>query len=111
MGIASGLELICVLETFLLYVYAAKYAQFDQGTIQTLIYLNLAIGGMLTIYATRVEGAFYSLKPGTQLMMATAGAALISTVMALGGIFIPKVSPNLVLGNCGYAIAWFLVID
>jgi H+-transporting ATPase len=111
LGMASGLGLICVLETFLLYVYGVRYAQFDQATLQTLVYLNLAIGGMLTIYATRVEGPFWSMKPGKPLMLATAGAALISTVMALGGIFITQITPNLVLASWGYALVWFLIID
>ncbi len=111
LGVASGLGLICVLETFLLYVYASQYAQWNQDTIQTLVYLNLAIGGMLTIYATRVEGPFWSMKPGKLLMIATGSAALFSTVMALGGIFIEKIDFNLAIASWVYAIAWFLIID
>ncbi|MEA5532953.1 plasma-membrane proton-efflux P-type ATPase [Crocosphaera sp. XPORK-15E] len=111
LGISAALGLICVFETFILYYLAEKVFTIPKDLIPTLVYLNLAVGGMMTIYATRVEGPFWSMKPGKALLLSTGTAALISTLMAIFGIFIPGIGFPWTAASWGYAFIWFLVID
>ena len=111
LSISGILGLICVFETFSLYYLVEKVFSLPSNLIPTLVYLNLAVGGMMTIYATRVEGPFWSTKPAKPLVLSTATAALISTVMSIFGIFIPAVGWGWAIASWGYAFIWFLIID
>jgi H+-transporting ATPase len=111
LGVATVLGLACVFETFILYYLAERVFSLSQGTIQTLIYLNLAVGGMMTIYATRVRESFWTLKPSKALALSTGIAALISTLMSVYGFFIPAIGWHWALASWGYAFLWFLSID
>ncbi len=111
LGVSGVLGLICVFETFILYYLAEKVFTLPSNLIPTLVYLNLALGGMMTIYATRLEGPFWSMKPAKPLVLSTGTAALISTVMSIFGIFIPGVGWGWTLASWGYAFIWFIVID
>ena len=111
LGVSGILGLICVLETFSLYYLVEEVFSLPSNLIPTLVYLNLAVGGMMTIYATRVEGPFWSTKPAKPLVFSTATAALISTVMSIFGIFIPAVGWGWAIASWVYAFIWFLLID
>lgn len=111
LGVATTLGLAGVIETFLLFYVAEEIFKLDRGAIQTLIYLNLAIGGMLTLYVTRVKDSFWSVKPAKILLWATGAAMLVSTLMAVFGILIAPIGWGWTFVSWGYALLWFLVFD
>jgi H+-transporting ATPase len=111
LGMATTLGLAGVIETFLLFYLAEVLFHLDRGTIQTLIYLNLAVGGMMTLYVTRTRGPFWSVKPAKLVLVATVAATLISTLMSLFGILIPAIGWGWTLASWGYAFVWFLIFD
>ena len=111
LSMATVLGIAGVIETFLLFYLAEIVFKLDRSMIQTLIYLNLAVGGMLTLYVTRTKQAFWSVKPANILLGATGAAVLVSTVMAIFGILVPAVGFRWTLLSWGYALIWFVIFD
>ncbi|MBJ7900876.1 MAG: plasma-membrane proton-efflux P-type ATPase [Cyanobacteria bacterium RI_101] len=111
LSLATVIGLVGVIETFLLYYYTEIYLRLPHEQVQTLIYLHLAVGGMMTIYVTRVQGPFWSIPPAPKMLMATGASVAISTVMACFGILMTGVGPMWTLASWGYAFLWFLIFD
>jgi H+-transporting ATPase len=111
LGIASVLGAVCVAETFILYALALDVFKLSTAQVQTLVYLNLAVAGMMTLYSTRTRGPFWSTKPSRTLMLATGAAVLISTVMSAVGIFVPAIGWAWTAASWGYAFVWLLILD
>jgi H+-transporting ATPase len=110
-SLATAIGLVGVVETFLLYYYTEKHLGLAHDMVQTLIYLHLAVGGMMTIYVTRVKGPFWSIPPAPKMLAATGLSVAISTVLACFGILMTAVGPMWTLASWGYAFAWFLIFD
>jgi H+-transporting ATPase len=53
LSLATVIGLVGVIETFLLYYYTEIYLRLPHEQVQTLIYLHLAVGGMMTIRLLR----------------------------------------------------------
>lgn len=111
LSLATVIGLVGVIETFLLYYYTEIYLRLPHEQVQTLIYLHLAVGGMMTIYVTRVQGPFWSIPPAPKMLMATGASVAISTLMACFGILMTGVGPMWTLASWGYAFLWFLIFD
>jgi H+-transporting ATPase len=79
--------------------------------VQTLVYLHLAVGGMMTIYATRVQGPFWSIKPAPRMLWATGASVLVSTLLACYGGLMAPIGWAWTAASWGYAFVWFLVFD
>lgn len=111
LSVATVIGLVGVIETFLLYFFTEKYIGLPHEMVQTLIYLHLAVGGMMTIYVTRVQGPFWSIPPAPKMLMATGLSVAISTAMACFGILMTPVGIAWTLASWGYAFVWFLIFD
>lgn len=91
LSLATAIGLVGVVETFLLYFYTEIYLGLPHLMVQSLIYLHLAVGGMMKIYVTRVRGPFWSIKPAARMLWATGASVLISTVLACFGILMAPI--------------------
>ena len=111
LSVATVIGLVGVVETFLLYYYTEKYLGLSHEMVQTLVYLHLAVGGMMTIYVTRVQGPFWSIPPAPKMLAATGVSVAISTIMACFGILMTPVGLMWTLASWGYAFVWFLIFD
>ncbi|WP_198648368.1 hypothetical protein [Cyanothece sp. BG0011] len=111
LSFATFLGLVGVIETFLLYYYTEIYLQLSHEMVQTLIYLHLAVGGMMTIYVTRVQGPFWSVSPAKTMLMATGLSVAISTILGWFGILMAPVGFWWTFASWGYAFVWFLIFD
>ncbi|MGA1621606.1 MAG: HAD-IC family P-type ATPase, partial [Synechocystis sp.] len=111
LSIATAIGLVGVIETFLLYFFTEIHLGLPHEKVQTLVYLHLAVGGMMTIYVTRVRGPFWSIPPAPKMLMATGLSVAISTVMACFGILMTPVGIAWTLASWGYAFVWFLIFD
>ena len=111
LSIATVIGLVGVIETFLLYYFTEKHLGLPHEMVQTLIYLHLAVGGMMTIYVTRVQGPFWSIPPANKMLAATGLSVAISTVMACFGILMTPIGIMWTLASWGYALVWFLIFD
>jgi len=108
---SSVIGLVGVVETILLYDFVANRLALPLEQVQTLIYLQLAIGGMLTIYCTRVRGPFWSIKPSSKMLWATGASVALSTLMGANGWLMNPVGWSWAAASWGYAFAWFLIFD
>lgn len=108
---SSVIGLVGVVETILLYDFVANRLALPLERVQTLIYLQLAIGGMLTIYCTRVRGPFWSIKPAAKMLLATGASVTLSTLMGACGWLMSPVGWSWAAASWGYAFVWFLIFD
>ncbi|GAB4540971.1 MAG: plasma-membrane proton-efflux P-type ATPase [Pleurocapsa sp.] len=111
LSLATVIGLVGVVETFLLYFFTEIHLRLPHQMVQTLIYLHLAVGGMMTIYVTRVRGAFWSIKPAGRMLWATGFSVLISTILACFGILMAPIGIAWTAASWGYAFVWFLIFD
>ncbi len=103
--------LVGVVETILLYDFAVNRLDLSLDFVQTLIYLQLAVGGMMTIYCTRVRGPFWSIAPAPKMLWATGASVLLSTLMGCYGWLMAPVGWAWTAASWGYALVWFFIFD
>jgi len=103
--------LVGVVETILLYDFAVNRMNLPLDFVQTLIYLQLAVGGMMTIYCTRVRGPFWSIAPAPTMLWATGASVLLSTLMGCYGWLMAPVGWAWTAASWGYALVWFFIFD
>ncbi|MEY2984638.1 MAG: hypothetical protein RLZZ568_1255 [Cyanobacteriota bacterium] len=121
--LSGVLGTINVIATFLLYYLGQTYEQSflaanqlaASGTspLQTLIFFNIALLGMMTLYSVRTKGPFWSLPPAKPLALATGTSVTISTLLAIFGFFgfIQPIGLVWAIANWVYCFLWLLVID
>lgn len=109
--IASVLGVVNVIATFLLYYLAGRVWQMTPDQVQTYIFLNIALLGMMTLYSVRAKGAFWSLAPAKPLAIATGISVIISSLISLFGILIAEIGFEGVAKSWLYALVWLLIID
>lgn len=109
--IASVLGVVNVIATFLLYYLAGRVWQMTPDRVQTYIFLNIALLGMMTLYSVRVKGPFWSLAPAKPLAIATGISVIISSLISMFGILIAPIGFEGVAKSWLYALVWLLIID
>ncbi len=111
LGISTILGAVGVVSTFGLFYLGERIFGLSRETIQTLMYLKLSVAGHLTIFITRTQGPFWSIKPSKILVGAVLGTQLVATLLAVYGIFMYPIGWSWALLVWGYALVWFLVND
>lgn len=121
--LSGVLGAINVIATFLLYYLAQTYGQsllptnkLDPGSaspLQTLIFFNIALLGMMTLYAVRTKGPFWSMLPAKPLAIATGTSVAISTLLAVFGFFglIIPIGFGWAIFNWVYCFIFLLILD
>ena len=111
LSFSTIIGLVGVIETFLLYFFTEIHLGLSHEMVQSLVYIHLAVGGMMTIYVTRVRGPFWSVRPAKAMLMATGFSVAISTVLAWFGILMAPIGFWWTFASWGYAFVWFLIFD
>lgn len=109
--IASVLGVVNVIATFLVYYLAGRVWGMTANQVQTYIFLNIALLGMMTLYSVRAKGPFWSLAPAQPLAIATGISVIISSLISLFGILIAPIGFEGVAKSWLYALVWLLIID
>ncbi len=111
-GLSSGLGMAGVISSFLLFFLLEKYSGLPQTAIQSLIFLKMVVAGHGTIFNTRTTDWFFKKpRPASPLLWAAGVTAVIGTLLAVYGIFVPAVGWGWALLVWGYAAIWFLFND
>jgi H+-transporting ATPase len=110
---ATILGILGVGSSFLLLFLIRNYYHLDAGTIQTLIFLKLAVAGHLTIYLARTGQQHFWQRPypAPILLGATEGTQLAATVLAVYGFFITPVGWVPALLVWLYSLVFFVIND
>jgi H+-transporting ATPase len=111
LSMATFLGLIGVVSSFGIFYIGQQVLHLSKESIQTFIFLKLAIAGHLTIFLTRTRGRFWSIRPSATMFWAAVTTKILATLVAVYGWFITPISWELALFVWGYALAAFLVTD
>jgi len=111
LGISTVLGIMGVISAFGLFYLGERVFQLDRAHIQTLMYLKLSVAGHLTIFLTRTQGPFWSIRPAKILWIAVLGTQILATLIAVYGVFVTPLGWGWAMFVWGYALAWFLVND
>jgi H+-transporting ATPase len=112
-ALSTILGALGVVSSFLLLLILRNYFGIDDGTIQTLIFLKLAVAGHLTIYLARTGQKHFWERPypSLSLFATTESTQVVATVLAVYGVIILPIGWLYALLIWVYALAFFLVND
>jgi H+-transporting ATPase len=111
MGIAAALGAFAVVRSFGMFYLGLNVFHLATDQLRTLIYLSLSVGGILTLINARTRGPFWSIMPGRALLIATMGAMLIATFIAVYGLLMTPLGWRLAGIVWGYSAGMFLIQD
>ena len=84
--------------TFALFVVGRDRFHLDLPQLQTLVFVTLVFTGQATVYLVRERRHFWMSAPGFWLMVTSAAAMLVVSLLACGGILMTAIRPELVVG-------------
>lgn len=111
-SIAAIMGGLSVLETFGLLIIGKQILQLDPSHLQTLIFLQLVVGGHLMLFLTRTRGAFWKPPyPSWQLASAITATQGVVVLLCGFGLLVPAL-PWIFIGLVWvYNIIWMVVLD
>jgi H+-transporting ATPase len=113
MSIAIMLGVAGVFSSFFLFWIGKEVFQLDLLTLQTFIFLKLAVAGHMTVYLARTGENHFWIRPlpAGALFWTTEITQLVGTVFAVYGVFMNPIGWQLAGTVWIYALAFFLVND
>jgi H+-transporting ATPase len=111
MGLAGALGFYAIIRSLGIYAISASVLNLNADTIRTMIYLNLSVGGILTLYAARTRGPFWSVKPARPLLIVTFSAQAVATIIAVYGLLMTPIGWANAGIVWGYSLVLFLIQD
>ena len=111
--VASLLGTTGVVSSFLLLIIGLDVFHLSLSTLQTLIFLKMAVAGHLTIYLARTGVRHFWKRPlpASILFVATEGTQVVGTLFAVYGVFMHPLGWGLAAFVWGYALLSFLITD
>ncbi len=79
--------------------------------VQTMVYLNLSVGGHLTVFVARTRGPFWSIPPARILLVAVIGTQLVAILITVYGVFMTPIGWELAGIVLLYTLIMFLFQD
>jgi H+-transporting ATPase len=111
LGVATLLGAYAVIRSFGIFYLGDVVFHLNHEMLRTLVYLNLSVGGIFTLFAARTRGAFWSIRPAPILVAATVGAQLVATLIAVYGLLMAPLGWKLAGLVWGYCLILFLIQD
>jgi H+-transporting ATPase len=111
LGVATVLGAYAVFRSFGIFYLGDSVFHLSHDTLRTLVYLNLAVGGIFTLFAARTRSPFWSIRPAPILLAATVGAQLVATFIAVYGGFMAPLGWTYAGIVWGYCLGLFIVQD
>jgi H+-transporting ATPase len=111
LGIATTLGAIAMLRSFGIFYLGDSVFHLNSDVIRTLVYLNLSIGGHLTLFAARTKGPFWSIKPAPILLGAVLGTQALATLIAVYGLLMTPLGWTYAGIVWAYCLGVFLLQD
>jgi H+-transporting ATPase len=111
LGIATTLGAFAMLRSFGIFYLGDSVFHLNHDVIRTLVYLNLSIGGHLTLFAARTKGPFWSIRPAPILLAAVIGTQVVATFIAVYGLLMTPLGWTYAGIVWGYCLAVFFLQD
>ena len=111
--VASLLGATGVVSSFGLLILGLYVFHLSAGTLQTLIFLKMAVAGHLTIYLARTGVRHFWKRPlpASILFLATEATQVVGTLFAVFGVFMSPIGWGFAAFVWGYALLSFLITD
>ncbi len=110
--VSTLIGLAGVVSTFSLLYISKVFFGFGILTVQTIMFLKLAVAGRTTIFVTRTKRRFWQRPfPAPILLYVGIGTEVIATLFAVYGWFIAPIGWAYAGVVWGYALIWFLLND
>ena len=111
LSMATFLGFIGLISSFGIFYIGQEVLLLSKETVQTFIFLKLAVAGHLTIFLTRTRGPFWSIKPSGIMFWSAVLTKILATFVAVYGWFIAPISWTLALIVWSYALVAFVISD
>jgi H+-transporting ATPase len=111
LGVATVLGLFAMVRSFGILYIGDTIFHLSNDTLRTLVYLNLSVGGHLTLFAARTRGPFWSIRPAPILLVAVVGTQLAATLIAVHGLLMAPLGWTYAGIVWGYCLVLFLIQD
>jgi H+-transporting ATPase len=111
LGVATVLGLFAMLRSFGILYIGDTVFHLSNDTLRTLVYLNLSVGGHLTLFAARTRGPFWSIRPAPILLIAVLGTQIAATLIAVHGLLMAPLGWTYAGIVWGYCLVLFLIQD
>ena len=84
----------------------------DWASLQTMVFLQLAVGGHLLLFVVRTRHSVFSPPyPSAPLFLAIVGTQIIAALICGFGILVPKLPWAAIFGVWVYSLLWMVVMD
>jgi H+-transporting ATPase len=111
LSIASTIGLFAVLRSFGIFYISDSVLNLAPDMVQTMVYLNLSVGGHLTVFVARTRGPFWSIPPARILLFAVIGTQFVATLIAVYGVLMTPIGWELAGIVWVYTLIMFLFQD
>ena len=112
LGVATAIGFVGVIASFGLFYLARERYGLTEARIQTLLYLNLSVGGHLAVFVSRTRGPFWSIRPAGALFGAVVGTQAVATLIAVYGLgLMTPIEWSWAGFVWAYSLGFFLVQD
>jgi len=111
LGVATLLGLFAMLRSFGILYLGDVVFHLGNDTLRTLVYLNLSVGGHLTLFAARTHGPFWSIRPAPILLVAVVGTQIAATLIAVYGLLMAPLGWTYAGIVWGYCLILLLIQD
>lgn len=110
--VSSVLGALAVIQSFGLLVMGQNVLHLDAPHLQTILFLQLVVGGHLMLFVTRTKGPFWMPPfPGTALFWAIVATQVVAALLCAYGVLVPALPWELIGLVWGYNLAWMFVQD
>ncbi len=111
LGIATIIGAFAMVRSFGIFYIGDSLLHLDTNALRTLVYLNLSIGGHLSLFVARTRGPFWSISPARILLVAVIGTQIIATFIAVYGFLMTPLGWTYAGITWGYCLVMFLLQD
>ncbi|MCL5067027.1 MAG: hypothetical protein M1368_01575 [Thaumarchaeota archaeon] len=113
LAISSVLGIMGLFSSFLIFLIGLDILHLDFQTLQTFMFLKMAVAGHMTIYLARTtEHHFWNRPlPSSRLFLAAEIIQIFATLFAVSGLLMAPLSWSLAAFIWGYALVFFVFVD
>jgi H+-transporting ATPase len=111
LGVASIIGVFAMIRSLGIFYLGDQVFHLDSDVIRTLVYLNLSVGGHLTVFVARTQGRFWTIKPARILLLAVLGTQVVATFIAVYGFLMTPLGWTYAGFTWGYCLGMFLIQD
>jgi H+-transporting ATPase len=112
LSLAQSLGLLLIGLEWLSDPAALQSVHLSGESLQTLVFLQLAVGGHLLLFVVRTRHSLFRPPyPSAPLFLAVVGTQIVAAMICGFGILVPKVPWAAIVGVWIYSLIWMFVID